>query len=71
MTDARDARWEYKIVRTADGGLFSGDTAPMEDALDSLGGDGWELVDTISDSRGAGAGSGQTALVFKRPKPKQ
>lgn len=40
----------------------------MEDALNSLGGDGWELVDTIADSRGAGANSGQTALVFKRPK---
>ncbi|WP_410767227.1 DUF4177 domain-containing protein [Haloferax sp. DFSO60] len=59
--------WEYKIIRTSDGGLFSGDTAPMEDVMDSLGSEGWELVDAISDSRGAGAGSGQTALVFKRP----
>ncbi|WP_411963672.1 DUF4177 domain-containing protein [Haloferax sp. YSMS24] len=70
MSDA-GRRWEYKIVRTADGGLFSGDTAPMEDALDSLGDEGWELVDTISDSRGASAGSGQTALVFKRPKSRE
>ncbi|AFK20585.1 DUF4177 domain-containing protein [Haloferax mediterranei ATCC 33500] len=67
MTGA-DTRWEYKIIRTADGGLFSGDTAPMEDALNSLGDEQWELVDTISDSRPAGAGTGQTALVFKRPK---
>ncbi|WP_396612393.1 DUF4177 domain-containing protein [Haloferax sp. S1W] len=68
MTDAIETKWEYKIVRTSDGGLFSGDTAPMESAMNSLGGDGWELVDTISDSRGGGAGSGQTALVFKRPR---
>jgi hypothetical protein len=61
-------KWEYKIVRTSDGGLFSGEAGPMEHALNELGDDEWELVATLSDGRGPAQGNGATALVFKRPK---
>lgn len=62
-------KWEYKIIRTSDGGLFSGDTGPMEGALNELGDAEWELVATLSDGRPAASTNGATALVFKRPKP--
>ncbi|MFC6824891.1 DUF4177 domain-containing protein [Halopelagius fulvigenes] len=62
-------KWEYKIIRTSDGGLFSGDTGPMEGALNQLGDAEWELVATLSDGRSTAGANGATALVFKRPKP--
>jgi len=66
-------RWEYKIVEVGDdkGSVFKSKTMNV-DALNDLGAEGWELVNTVSVS-GAAAGFGtkpkpdQVFMIFKRP----
>lgn len=55
-------QWEYKIVELSGGGLFGGGEEPTEASLNELGGDGWELVDTVDY-----VGGGTKYLVLKRP----
>lgn len=59
------AAWEYKFVAITYGGV------PIDEkALNDLGADGWEVVESVAAVRGGGAGPMQTdsRLVLRRPK---
>ncbi|WP_135827684.1 DUF4177 domain-containing protein [Halorussus halobius] len=53
--------WEYRTLRPERGATMEEAVDP-EAALNGLGADGWELVDTIEY-----VGGGTKFLVFKRP----
>ena len=72
-------RWEYKIItikRVRSGGLLSAtiewdSKINIEDELQNLGENGWELVSIVPVADFANTGSGYThelRYVFKRPK---
>jgi len=62
--------WEYKIVR-GDQYLFVHDTKKgtlhLEEVLNGLGQEGWELVSTVSEVNVV-AGTTGVAAFLKRPK---
>lgn len=61
MTSAETTAWEYETLRPPRGTTKKEATDPKE-ALNELGGDGWELVETVEY-----VGGGTKYLVFKRP----
>jgi len=60
-------KWEYKTINYEKRSFFSGkiDRAELNEKLNDIGREGWELV-SISGSSGWGAAAGILA-VFKRP----
>lgn len=59
--DGSPTRWEYETVEPPRNPTMEEASDP-EDLLNEYGGDGWELVDTITYT-----GGGTKFLVFKRP----
>jgi hypothetical protein len=59
-------KWEYKVVTSprTDSGI---DTQKLEEALNTLGEDGWECAGTLSEAR-AGGFLGRGLVILKRPK---
>ena len=58
-------KWEYKVTD------FGGDDKAVEEELNKLGDEGWELVGTPTRTSGGGDGRvarSKVSLVFKRPK---
>ncbi|NUP95776.1 MAG: DUF4177 domain-containing protein [Planctomycetaceae bacterium] len=62
-------QWEYKSVALAPKGRFipTFETGDLEELLNSLGRDGWELV-TILGDEGTANMKFQLIAVFKRPR---
>ncbi|MBL8872344.1 MAG: DUF4177 domain-containing protein [Planctomycetaceae bacterium] len=65
-------QWEYRTERfDTECGFFSGttfDTKEMNDALNALGREGWELVSVFDISKLKG-GSKHVIAIFKRERP--
>jgi hypothetical protein len=63
-------RWEYKTIEFGKRGAFLGllkvEASALSDALNKLGSEGWELVNSVSPI-GGGNTSG-LVLIFKRPR---
>lgn len=61
--------WEYKTVALAAHGFLGGklDLTAFDALLNSLGRDGWELVNAFDTSQGHGA-TRDVIAVFKRPR---
>ena len=61
--------WEYKSVALAAHGFLGGklDLAAFESLLNSMGRDGWELVNAFDTNYGQGA-TRDVIAVFKRPR---
>lgn len=61
----RNAAWEYKFLSVTYGGI------PIDEkALNDLGAEGWEVVESVAALRGSGTVPMQTdaRLVLRRPK---
>ncbi|MCZ6855707.1 MAG: DUF4177 domain-containing protein [Gammaproteobacteria bacterium] len=60
-------QWEYRTAKVRAGGVFSTkiDDLDMEDYMNELGVEGWELVSAISPVM-AGGYSKEVILMFKR-----
>ena len=61
-------RWEYRTVKVAASGWFGPkvDEAQVDERLNGLGMDGWELATAFDTNWGHGA-TQDIILVFKRP----
>ena len=68
QNNAARAKWEYKVVYVSHKPFAKG----MEDDLNKLGEDGWELVGTVSriEDRGGNFGGMRSSaeVIFKRSK---
>ena len=62
-------RWEYRTIDVNLEGFFIPEvnTASLDDMMNSLGNDGWELVTAFDVNRGHGRSSSVVA-TFKRPR---
>lgn len=60
-------QWEYRTVALTAGGFLGGllDRPKFEELLNSLGRDGWELVNAFDTNYGQGA-TRDVIAVFKR-----
>lgn len=61
------ARWEYKTIELATHGFLGGklDRVKFEEMLNSLGREGWELVNAFDTNQGHGA-TRDVIAIFKR-----
>jgi hypothetical protein len=63
-------KWEYNVIKLDASGFWISqgqvDEAALEDALNGLGAQGWELVSAFDTNRGGG-GTRDVIAVFKRP----
>lgn len=64
-------KWEYKSITLNTHGLLGGkvDTREVGEALNNLGGEGWELV-TAFDTNQYQGDTRHMVFVFKRPMSK-
>lgn len=62
-------QWEYKTLKVKSGGFLGGkvDTEKLQEEMNQLGREGWELVSCFDTSMGEGA-SREIISVFKRKK---
>ena len=62
-------KWEYKTIKLADEGFWITqgriNEAALEDELNRLGSQGWELV-SVFDTNRSGGGTNGVIAVFKR-----
>ncbi|WP_159559099.1 DUF4177 domain-containing protein [Alcanivorax sp. S71-1-4] len=61
-------RWEYKTIKLATTGWFAGgnlDEGKLDEYMNLLGRDGWELVSAFDTSQAYGA-SRNIVAIFKR-----
>ena len=63
-------KWEYKVIKLDAAGFWISqgqvDEAALEDAMNRLGSQSWELVSAFDTNRGGG-GTRDVIAVFKRP----
>ena len=61
-------KYEYKVVKVPMKGVFKRDIDPsLNTTLNSEGNDGWQLVNSITQTRDLGE-SNQVILIFMREK---
>jgi hypothetical protein len=63
--------WEYKTIKFSVGGIMGGakiDDGGIEEQLNAVGLQGWELVSTIVGHKHLGQ-SDEIVLILKRQKP--
>ena len=63
-------QWEYRTVKlSAMGGFLGGkfDETKLDDAMNRLGAEGWELAAALDTNQGYGA-TRDIVVLFKRPK---
>ena len=60
-------RWQYQVVQMSIGALFGPaiNLDQMQNILNQLGADGWELVNTVDINVGQ-AGTRELIFIFKR-----
>lgn len=62
-------KWEYKTIKMATTGFMGGilDTAELNDKLNTLGEDGWEVTSSLVTNQGNGY-SREVVVILKRQK---
>ncbi|MDQ3622360.1 MAG: DUF4177 domain-containing protein [Verrucomicrobiota bacterium] len=70
MSEPNIARWEYKVCKFEAGGFLGGkvDASSVEDQLNRLGMQGWEVAGVFETNLGHGA-TRDVAILLKRPVP--
>jgi Domain of unknown function (DUF4177) len=61
-------RWEYKTIRIKAKGFLGGkiDEAQLDDMMNDLGRDGWELAAALDTTKYQGA-TQDVVVIFKKP----
>ncbi len=62
-------KWEYKTIKLKANGFLGGkiDEAQLDDMMNDLGRDGWELAAAFNTTKYQGS-SRDVVMIFKRPK---